>query len=334
VSKIFLVILSFFLGILSAASDSNAHLFPIQRGGKWGFIDRTGRVVVAPKYDQALEFSDGMAAVRVGKKWGYIDASGELRIPPRFEGMIGLPFCGAGAIVYDSSGSLTFVDRAGKLIQTRNWEKMLNCVNGIVPVREKRKWGYLSTNGALLVEPTFEDTGLFGDELGSAKMNGKWGFVDRSGRWAIQPQFDEAGMFSEGLAPVKLQGQWGYVDREGKIQIKPAFSLAHPFSGGRGRVLAWGGDKLSRTGFVDGTGKLVIPPKYPVASDFVNGRAMVRIGNRFGFIDGNGRLVIPASYEWADQFSGGLALVKNFPKPNQPVEYYLDPEGKVVWRSE
>jgi hypothetical protein len=79
---------------------------------------------------------------------------------------------------------------------------------------------------------------------------------------------------------------------------------------------------------------MVIAARYPVASDFSDGRAMVRIGDRYGFIDNTGSLVIPAQYEFAAEFSGGLALVKNFPKTGKPVEYYLNPDGKIVWRSE
>jgi hypothetical protein len=65
---------------------------------------------------------------------------------------------------------------------------------------------------------------------------------------------------------------------------------------------------------------------------------MVRVGNRYGFINPDGRLVIPATYDWAAPFSGGLALVKNFVNARgesaKAVEYYVSPEGKVVWKSE
>ena len=45
-------------------------------GGKWGFIDVTGKIAVDPDFDYAFSFSDGMARVRKGPwhtgKYGYI----------------------------------------------------------------------------------------------------------------------------------------------------------------------------------------------------------------------------------------------------------------------
>jgi hypothetical protein len=41
--------------------------------GKWGCIDRTGKVVTEPQFDSFFFFCEGRAAVRAGGKWGYID---------------------------------------------------------------------------------------------------------------------------------------------------------------------------------------------------------------------------------------------------------------------
>ncbi len=54
------------------------------QGGKWGFIDRYGRFVINPVYDEAKGFSNGLAAVRIGWEWGYIDTLGSLVYQPQF----------------------------------------------------------------------------------------------------------------------------------------------------------------------------------------------------------------------------------------------------------
>src|SRR5512140_1506705 len=59
-------------------------LFPVVKGGKWGYIDRTGRVVVAPRFDEAARFSEGLAPVRAGKQLGYADPAGKLVLVPAF----------------------------------------------------------------------------------------------------------------------------------------------------------------------------------------------------------------------------------------------------------
>lgn len=53
---------------------------------KFGYKDREGRVIVKPRFFDACDFSEGLAAVRNGKTsaWGYIDTAGRLAVPPRF----------------------------------------------------------------------------------------------------------------------------------------------------------------------------------------------------------------------------------------------------------
>jgi hypothetical protein len=59
---------------------------------KYGFIDLTGKVVIAPRFAEALRFSEGLAPVRTmktivpgtGDAWGYIDKSGEYVLRPGF----------------------------------------------------------------------------------------------------------------------------------------------------------------------------------------------------------------------------------------------------------
>ena len=54
-------------------------------GGKWGYIDRTGKLVLPPAYQLASDFSEGLAAVMVDKRWGYVDKSGRFAVAPVFD---------------------------------------------------------------------------------------------------------------------------------------------------------------------------------------------------------------------------------------------------------
>jgi len=44
-------------------------------------------------------------------------------------------------------------------------------------------------------------------------------------------------------------------------------------------------------------------------------------------------LVIPAIYDYAAQFDSGLAFVQTFQDPKKPIKYYVNPAGKIVWKS-
>ena len=52
---------------------------------KWGFIDKSGKVVIEPMYEAARSFSNGYAPVRKAGKWGFIDKSGKVVIDYQFQ---------------------------------------------------------------------------------------------------------------------------------------------------------------------------------------------------------------------------------------------------------
>lgn len=52
-------------------------LFAVIQGGKCGYIDKTGKIIINPQFDMAMSFSEGLAIVRIGDKYGYIDKTGK-----------------------------------------------------------------------------------------------------------------------------------------------------------------------------------------------------------------------------------------------------------------
>jgi len=44
----------------------------VKLNGKWGFIDKTGKEIVPPKYDYAWDFQESLARVKLNEKDFYI----------------------------------------------------------------------------------------------------------------------------------------------------------------------------------------------------------------------------------------------------------------------
>ena len=42
----------------------------VKEGGKWGYIEKTGKMVISPQFSECGQFVEGLAAVKVGNKWG------------------------------------------------------------------------------------------------------------------------------------------------------------------------------------------------------------------------------------------------------------------------
>ena len=164
--------------------------------------ERTGRVAIAPRFDAAGDFSDGLAAVRIGRKWGFIDRSGSLVIRPRF-------------VEGDAPFSTKFSD-------------------GLAAVRYGDKWGFIDRTGKVVIRPRFAGDDYsppsFSEGLSAIREGYKYGYIDKTGNFVIAPRFDKAGNFSEGAAAVQeADGRRAYIDRNGNYITAQRFRDASPF---------------------------------------------------------------------------------------------------------
>ena len=180
-------------GEQSPASETGP-LFLVRKDGKQGYIDKTGKLIIAPRYDRALRFFDGLASVLVGGKRGYIDKTGRLVIAPR----------------YDDTWLFH---------------------EGLAAVKVDGKWGYIDKTGKMVIAPQYEGAGPFYQGLAVVTVGGhrqsgrlvgeKQGYIGKTGQIVIRPQYHFAGKFSDGLAGVEVGGKFGYIDTAGKYVWEP-----------------------------------------------------------------------------------------------------------------
>lgn len=89
-------------------------LAQIRVGGKWGFVDRAGKVAIAPQFDDVEPFSQGYATAGLGELKGVIDRSGAWVVPPQFQ-QIG-NFSDGLAPASRTWHAADYIDRAGKWV--------------------------------------------------------------------------------------------------------------------------------------------------------------------------------------------------------------------------
>src|ERR1700752_4421335 len=159
--------------------------FRISRGKLWGYMDRTGKVIIQPRFGSGRDFFHGRAAVLKNNKWGYINEQGEAVIPFSFDGAL------------DFTGE-------------------------IAPVLVGRKWGYIDLSGRWIVSPQFQAAGEVSNGLARVVIDNKTGYIDKNGRMVIAPQFGIGWNFSEGLASIydDHNNEYGYIDQAGKIVLR------------------------------------------------------------------------------------------------------------------
>jgi hypothetical protein len=201
-------------------------LHPRVHGQKVGFVDDAGRFAIAPAFDDAQLFSEGLAAVQLGDRWGSIDTSGTLVIAPRFTGAY---WFRQGVAFATLDSGRVIIDRSGRVLASGYDFGAGITSEGRVPVTKDGKSGYLDLQGRVVIPLSFEQADSFSNGLAAVRQGGKWGYLDRAGRTVIPLVFDQAGTFGSGLAPVKLGAKTGFINRSGRFAFDLAFDQAPGF---------------------------------------------------------------------------------------------------------
>jgi hypothetical protein len=279
-----------------AQTDEAENLFPVIKGGKWGYINRSGKLAIKPQFDAAHPFYDGIAKVMFGKRftaeqWTYIDQKGK----PIFKGLSVNRLEdfseGLGAVCLyekDEIGYLCgYLDRSGNWAIAPKFYSAFSFNDGLARAATKDKNSrtgtrqvYLDKSGSEAIDLSAVPTrsgerfsqGLARFAAATANNKGvlPQGFMDKSGRVVIEPKFEAADDFSEGLAavmffkPAKKPDEAhdedydaGFIDPTGRIVIKPQFEYYQSFSEGLAFVLIRG-----KMGAIDKTGRVVIRPRF------------------------------------------------------------------------
>ena len=325
-------------------------LFPVSENGKWGYIDVSGNMIIAPQYDEVRDFREGMAAVMVDDLWGFINTSGETVVPLEYE------------FVYDYSEGLAkvshrgrigyYVDKTGKIIEIKASEDCFDWGSfheGLVKVKFEysgslrnesfvNKSGKEVTDRYSIVKDFSEGLARvenYSEDTTSFFTNSMHGYIDKSGNQVIDLKYYNACDFSEGLAAVSISNtygydeRWGFIDKNGNEVISFQFDAAGDFSEGLAAIAMTDGEDGISWGFINKLGVNVIAPEYIYVCSFHEGLACVRSrsNEKWGFIDPSGNVVVDFQYDGASGFRGGLALVAM----DDYNMGYIDKTGKLVY---
>ncbi|HEV3260193.1 MAG TPA: WG repeat-containing protein [Gemmataceae bacterium] len=127
---------------------------------RFGFIDKAGKFVIRPRFEQARHFSGGLAAVAVGDKWGYVDHAGRVVIRARFReardfsGGLAAVRIGEGWRYIDKKGMVTIPgpyndvqNFSGHLARVHLGGRKMSFYDGPPPSWGRGAWFYINRDG-------------------------------------------------------------------------------------------------------------------------------------------------------------------------------------------
>jgi hypothetical protein len=327
----FAVVVIVVAGVVGLSAQTHFGLpFLVTIRDKVGFMDANCQMVIPAQYAEAMDFSEGLAAVKVNGKWGYIDEHGSLVISPKFAGAWFFSDGLASVKIDERSALWGFIDTKDSVAIKPQFGMPLQFSEGLVEGYGEKDnvlnipLGYVDKNGSYVIsldERGFEIQFLVGFSEGLARVSmepkhadgsvgpSKYGYIDHSGKWVIPRAFAAADDFHEGMAAVTgSNGTWGYIDKSGQFAIPAHFEAASAFSEDLAAVRIDG-----RWGWIDKHGEMVIPPSFEAehAGAFRSGMAIVVHDKKIGYINKKGVMIIPQTLDDASEFVDGTALVED-----------------------
>ena len=65
---------------------SDLPMYSINKDGKWGFCDKSGKIIIEPTYDMVTEIDEyGFAGINKDGKWGIVDNTGKIISEPKYQ---------------------------------------------------------------------------------------------------------------------------------------------------------------------------------------------------------------------------------------------------------
>lgn len=279
--------------VYDAAFCFSEGLGPVEKNGKWGYVDKTGREVIPCQYEDAFSFKEGLGLVKKNGKMGYVDKTGQEVISCQYDA------CGAfceGLAWVLKNGKSGYIDKAGREVVPCQYESASDFSEGLGLVEKNGKSGYVDKTGREVVPCQYDGGDSFCEDFAIVLKNGKMGYVDKTGREVIHCQYDACGAFSEGLANVLKNGKQGYVDKTGREVIPCQYESAFAFSEGLAAV-----SKNYKMRYIDKTGREVIYCSNMCYS-FLGGLGRIRKKGKWGYIDKTGQEVVPCLYDPDEKF--------------------------------
>lgn len=300
---------------------------------KYGYMDASGVEVIPPTFNNAFDFSEGLAVAKKSK-YGYISKDGTWVVKPQFNELwpikngFGCGRIGDEWLLLNAKGETIFKFTRPKRGQTDYYIAL----NGGLPLVEMPEGnGIMNDKGDWVVPPIYNGRGYMADGGWALQYEFKWHIFDRNGIEILpEIQFKDVYDYNDGIAVVKLEDNpdvISYIRKDGVI-IKSDTGVIHPFKNGVGLVsdkenqglIDTDGNwiakfnpslgflyklengfaaysKSGKAGYLSDKGEIITEPLFDVNPyPFEFNHAIVRQGNKTGIIDSKGDLVVEMSH--------------------------------------
>jgi hypothetical protein len=329
--------------LVPAVARQTVRLFPASvktvDGTKWGYIDETGKFILTPKFEYAMDFQpNGLAVVELNHKQGLINQAGQFVVEPKYETIT--TFSEGRAEVIDVQG-FKVINEQGQVLTDKPYSFIGMYQEGRAQfsgndAQGNNRYGYLDLEGKEVIPLQYITVTDFKQGKAVVQMGEKqYALIDRDGKTLATYSDAFVGNLGEGLLVFKKDNdaKAGYMDEQGNVVISPQFAMGEAFEKERA-VVNVSDSYVNQFGLIDKKGNFLIKPKYNVINRLGDNRVAVGkaideqqpyLGSKYAIADLDGNFLTDFIYDGVEEFKQGYASAYN-----NKTTFFIDESGKAA----
>lgn len=269
---------------------NNLGVMAVYKNDRLGFIDQSGKEIIACQYLGGTFFAEGLACVTPyeGEKgYGFISPEGEVVIPFQFKQAGIANFEPNGMCRATVAGKTVLIDKKGNVVFKTSKGNIQGVSNNWIRVFSKPNrlgWGFLNFNDEWMIDPLYDDLSDFGATgMALAQKDELWGIIDTNN--AVILPFKYATLYFDPQEDGYIMGAYPTEENMNlldtpKDYFTPNFdpvdmsNMAYIYPAEGANLMAFL-DKSEKRGYLNRDFTIAIPAKYSKARTFSEGLAWV-----------------------------------------------------------
>jgi hypothetical protein len=192
-------------------SENIQKLFPGNEGlygalidGKYGFVDKAGKLRIANRYDSIGKYAEGVAPIQIENKWGYLDKNDRIAIQPQFD-EVGEFF--RGIAIVKKNGKANLIDRNGKELLSNYYQRISRTEDNYFLTEENDMFGLVNATGTEISIPKFDEVRREAQDHILVRRGDKYGLMMESGEYRL-PIFYKNILYDKGNALILAEDEY------------------------------------------------------------------------------------------------------------------------------
>lgn len=257
-------------------SDFNQGLAIVSFDNKKGFINLNGDIVYSDECSFLGNFRKGLSLKGKIGKYGMIDRSFNEIIPAIYDTII---FSHGNFIIANQSGQKVIYNMNGKVLAGKDYDEKHPANAYFIRVNKGDKKGLMDKNGNEIVpcEYKYVYTLQVSEGIASYQVDKKYGYIDTNGRIILPPEYDWCIRFHNGFGTIEKDNKDGFVNSKGKIITPLKYVGVRDFESGFAEVReSYMNDFFD---YIDTNGRELIAPYKVKAEKKTTGKGQVLLSN-------------------------------------------------------